>query len=208
MKKRLTAMMALTMAGVLLFAIPVSASSTSTTTTSAAQKAKQEAAAPATAMAEGVSVKADAVMVGGKAVSAEVIAKIKLAPVTNATVSAALTHAQAAVSPSASVLKIMDVTIPDELKGQPVTMTFEVPSVSAGQKVMVLHQKADGTWEEISPDAVANGQVTATFTSFSPIAFVVYNTAAKTMDVTPYVMMMALICLAGGALFMRRRYSF
>lgn len=39
-------------------------------------------------------------------------------------------------------------------------------NVVAGQKVICLHQKHDGSWETITPDKVENGKVTVTFTSF------------------------------------------
>lgn len=53
----------------------------------------------------------------------------------------------------------------------PITVTFSVAGVNAGETITVLHKKADGTWE-ILPGTAGTGTVTATFTSFSPVIFV------------------------------------
>ena len=76
-------------------------------------------------------------------------------------------------------------------------LTFSVNGVTAGQKIAVLHQKHDGSWEVINPDSVGNGTVTATFTSLSPIAFVAYNASAQTGETTPVLPIIVLICAAG-----------
>ena len=47
-----------------------------------------------------------------------------------------------------------------------------VDGVSAGDDVKIMHQKKDGSWEQITPDSVENGYVTATYSSFSPVVFI------------------------------------
>ncbi len=107
------------------------------------------------------------------------------------TAAAAIAQAKAVVNENAFVAAIV------ELDGTPGTFTLECPNVWAGQKVFVLHQLANGSWEKITPDSVANNSVTFTLTSLSPVALVVDTTASKTADMSGAVAMMALISLAG-----------
>lgn len=79
------------------------------------------------------------------------------------------------------------------------TITFEVKGVNAGDKIYLLHQKADKTWEVIHPDKVEKDSVTATFKSLSPVA-IVKVPATSTLPKTgaPVVLpVVALICAAG-----------
>lgn len=108
---------------------------------------------------------------------------------------AAQTQAVASVAPTAKVLQMIDVTLP--VSFEKAQLTFSVNGVTAGQKIAVLHQKHDGSWEVINPDSVGNGTVTATFTSLSPIAFVAYNASAQTGETTPVLPIIVLICAAG-----------
>lgn len=49
--------------------------------------------------------------------------------------------------------------------------TFAVNGVAAGDSIVILHW--NGTeWEKITPSSVADGKVTATFSSFSPVVIV------------------------------------
>ncbi len=112
--------------------------------------------------------------------------------VTTAQVEAAQTQAVASVAPTAKVLQMIDVTLP--VSFEKAQLTFSVNGVTAGQKIAVLHQKHDGSWEVINPDSVGNGTVTATFTSLSPIAFVAYNASAQTGETTP--VFYQLLCLS------------
>lgn len=73
------------------------------------------------------------------------------------------------------------VEIDATITGDKADIAIAVPDVKAGETVIVLHQKADGTWEQLPVVEVANGKVTATFTSFSPVVIVkVASTSAKT----------------------------
>lgn len=68
------------------------------------------------------------------------------------------------------VVDAMDVSVPAGTP-MPVTITFDVPGVGTGTKVAVLHYNGSA-WEVIEATA-GNGTITATFTSLSPVAFVV-----------------------------------
>lgn len=53
-----------------------------------------------------------------------------------------------------------------------VTVTFSLTGVKANQSVYALHYE-NGRWVAIKPDSVEDGKVTVTFTSLSPVAFVI-----------------------------------
>ncbi len=71
-----------------------------------------------------------------------------------------------------------------------------------GMKVKVLHLpdgkdgSVAGNWEVITPDEVGAGYVTATFTSLSPVAFVLPASSATGEGVN-VLLIAALACLAG-----------
>lgn len=78
------------------------------------------------------------------------------------------------------VVDAMDVSVPEGTP-MPVTITFDVPGVGADTKVAVLHY--NGTAWEVLEGTAGNGTITATFTSLSPVAFVVdKNTATGTSN--------------------------
>lgn len=79
-------------------------------------------------------------------------------------------------SGSYSVEKVFNVTGKVNF---PVDITFYTSAIKAKSKVAVLHQKSDGKWESLPVKDIAAGQVTATFSSFSPAAIVVYSTTAS-----------------------------
>lgn len=73
----------------------------------------------------------------------------------------------------AKILALAEVSLPEGVKGG--TIKFAVDGVYSNDTVdtiVVLHQKADGNWEQIKPSAVERGYVTATFSSLSPVAIV------------------------------------
>lgn len=178
MKKKiavvLTALMVMAM-GTTAFAATSPTTKTSETTTT-----------EATAYAN-VTVAAGGIVIDGVASTAAPTVKA----VTTAQVEAAQTQAVASVAPTAKVLQMIDVTLP--VSFEKAQLTFSVNGVTAGQKIAVLHQKHDGSWEVINPDSVGNGTVTATFTSLSPIAFVAYNASAQTGETTP---VLPILCLS------------
>ncbi len=120
-------------------------------------------------------------------------------------VNGAVTYAQKTVGNNVFVATVFDLHVPS---GQAATFTVGCPNIYAGQKVVVLHQMSNGEWETITPSNVANGSVTFSMTSYSPVAIVVDGTASKTADMGVAVAVMAVICLAGAAVCAKRvRYS-
>ena len=106
-------------------------------------------------------------------------------------------------SEKSEIVAVVEVSVPagtDTSKG--IKVTFDVAGVVAGEKIYLLHEKANGTWEVIHPNKVEAGKVTATFKSFSPVAIVKVPATAtlpKTgapLAVLPFV---ALVCAAGAA---------
>lgn len=85
----------------------------------------------------------------------------------------------------------------------PTNITIAVPGVTAGQKVAVLHQKADGTWESVPVTNVSAGSVTATFTSLSPVAIVTYA-SPKTGESFPVAGAVCIVALFGAALCVKK----
>lgn len=143
------------------------------------------------------NVKATAVTADGKAVDVDV-----KAVASEDIVKEAITKAEEK-SAKSEVLALVEVTVPAGTTGK-VTVTFEVEGVTAADagKIYLLHEKSNGYWETIHPDKVENGKVTATFTSFSPVAIVKVADTTTTLPKTgaPVVLpVVALICAAGAA---------
>ena len=189
MKKKLTAILA----AVMVLALNLSAFAAPSVTTVTADKTG--ATQTAGALADGVSVKTSGIVINGTQQTVTPVVK----SVSAATVTSAQTAAKSLVSANANLLKLVDVSLPVSFTSAKIT--FDVSGVKAGQKVTVLHQKADGTWEKISNVVVGDGTVTATFTSLSPVAFVVEGTSDKTGNVSPVLTILAAICLAGAAFY-------
>ncbi len=87
----------------------------------------------------------------------------------------------------------------DAVITEPTNITIAVPGITAGQNVIVLHQKHDGTWESVPVVGVDSGLVTATFTSLSPVAIVTYA-APSTGESFPIIAVVAIGSLAGAAI--------
>lgn len=195
MKKKL----AVLLATVMVFAMGITAVAAPSATTVTADKtgATEEAAS----LADGISVSSKGIKING--VETDVTPVLKAVPAQ--TVESAKAAAKSLVSANASLLKLVDVSLPVDF--ETATLTFDIPSVKAGQKVTVLHQQHDGTWEVIKDVEVGNGTVTATFTSLSPVAFVVEGTSDKTGTAMPVLSILAIICLAG-VVFCGRKVKF
>ena len=108
-----------------------------------------------------------------------------------------------------SVVAVVNVSLPTGVKMPEggIEITFDVDGVVAGDKIYLLHGKADGTWETITPSKVADGKVTAKFTSLSPVAIVkVTGAAASPQTGVPFVVapVTALVCVAGVAVCARK----
>ena len=91
----------------------------------------------------------------------------------------------AKVAADADVVSVVDVKLGSAMPAGGVVLTLNVDGVKAGDYVVLLHEKADGTWETIIPYAVMDGAVVAHFTSLSPVAIVKLPAAAYTAPVAP-----------------------
>lgn len=128
------------------------------------------------------------------------VAGATITVVSDETAAAAIAQAKSVVGNNAFVAAVFDLNA-----SEAGTFTLTCPNVWAGQKVIILHQLSNGTWETITPSKVANNEVTFSMTSYSPVAIVIDTTAGKTADVAPAVAVMALICLAGAVVFGRKK---
>lgn len=197
MKKKLVAVIMVSMITVMMIGLTVNAapspttSVTTTTTTATTATTATEETTPATTYANITA--SNTVIVDGEEKTLTVTAKA----VSIATLKAAQNQASSLIGAGASVLQIVDVSLPAGTTFSKVQITFNVPGIVAGQSISVLHQKADGNWETITPDAVGNGTVKATFTSLSPVAIVATNASAQTGEVAPYALIGAFICFIG-----------
>ncbi len=126
----------------------------------------------------------------------------KISAVSNETAKAVIAEANKVVGANAFIAAIVDLSVPAGTGKASFTLTC--PNVWAGQKVTILHQKADGTFESIKPDKLVNNEVTFTLTSYSPIAIVVDAGAPKTADASFAIMMIAMIALAGTVVFTKK----
>ncbi len=150
----------------------------------------------------------DKVVVDGQEVEGYLIITDTTTEVKNA----AAAQATAVAGADAKVLTVVDVNyVGGSFKS--ITVPFNLRNVVAGQKVICLHQKHDGSWESITPDKVENGKVTVTFTSLSPVAFVVTGSAAgvaspKTADgVAAAVAVFAVVAFAGAAFTGKKAFN-
>ena len=128
------------------------------------------------------------------------VAGATITVVSDETAAAAIAQAKSIVGNNAFVAAVFDLNA-----SEAGTFTLTCPNVWAGQKVIILHELSNGTWETITPSKVANNEVTFSMTSYSPVAIVIDTTAGKTADVAPAVAVMALICLAGAVVFGRKK---
>lgn len=134
---------------------------------------------------------------------------VTVAPVTETVVTQAQQAAVALVGQQESinaaavqVEKVFDLSA--AISG-PTDITISVPGVTAGQSVVVLHQKADGTWESVPVVSVASGSVTATFTSLSPVAIISYA-SPKTGESFRVLGVIVMVSMCGAA-FCARKYA-
>lgn len=191
MKKSIAALLVAVL--VLSVGTPVLASSPSSSNTNTSTQASAAAQQEAEALASGVE--AESVVVNGQSVD------VKISSASPATVSEAKKVAEINLPASATVLKVVEVSLPVDF--EKITLTFNVSGVVAGQSVTVLHMLPDHNWE-ILPATAGNGTVTATFTSLSPVAFVVGATSPKTGETLPVFAILAVICLAGTVVCSRK----
>lgn len=122
-----------------------------------------------------------------------------VAVVSTETAADAIAQAKEVVGDNAFVATVVDLQVPAGTGAA--EFTLGCPNVWAGQSVTILHQKADGSWESIKPSKVANGSVTFTLTSYSPVAVVINAAAPKTGDMATATAAVSAVCLAGAAVF-------
>lgn len=151
---------------------------------------------------------------------AEAPAGTTITAVPAATANAAKEQAKTVVGTGAAIATVVDLQVPAGT--EKASFTLQIPTVKGGDSVLILHQKSDGTWETINPDSVADGKVSFTMTSFSPVAVVIKAAevtstvvtvpsagaaapsaavsalvAPKTGDVLMAVALLAAICMTG-----------
>lgn len=81
------------------------------------------------------------------------------------------------------VVDVKDIVVPEGTEF-PVTITFTVTGVKESSKVAVLHYDTTAKkWERVEAKA-GNGTITATFTSLSPVAFVVDKNTVSSSTTT------------------------
>ena len=152
--------------------------------------------------AEDVAAPVDAVVtvVNGQEV------ELTVEPVEEAVVETVYDKVETATTSSSTethtVAAIVEVSLPAgvTMPAEGLAITFDVDGIVAGDHIYLLHQKADGTWETITPSKVADGKVTATFTSLSPVAIVKVvdeATSPKTGAPLAVAPIVALVCVAG-----------
>ena len=245
--KRLSKMAALGLALALTFGMSVNAAESVTTEGNAPvlseeqtkqyeQKAEEQAAATTvTATVGGVSVTVTKTAVAPQTLAqAEQVGADKV--VANAS-SLGISIPEGATV-TTTVVGSANITIPegtDISKG--LQLSIGISGIQAGKNYVLLHLTKDGVWETIRPDSIADGKVTATFTSLSPVVaseVIVLvgddgghdewpeprhpenaagtpagaGTSPKTGETLPAAGLMALICLAGAAVCAKRvRYN-
>lgn len=177
---------------------PNTGDNSATTDTSASTETSDIYAIPATDMASGVT--APAVTVGG------IELNVTVAAASVADVEHAKAQAQAYFGESATVLKVFDVSLPEGDYSAGVDVTLNIPGVLAGQSISVIHWNGQ-YWENLAVTNVSDGSVTATFTSFSPVAVIVNPsvTAPSTGYKASVAALLAVVFAVGAACCFRKR---
>lgn len=180
MKKIITTVMALTLAlGMSVTALGAGSPSKSVTVT----RAYLEGESATEEEAEQVAKILASNPIELKTVDASVVAEAKTAAEKLITVKA---------DEQLNVKEVFDVVVPDEVKaimenGGYLYVDFRVSGITDGSNVRVLHQNADGSWEDVTDDYWGvrdGGVVTGVFKTFSNVA-IVEITAKNTTVTTP-----------------------
>ncbi len=234
--KKLSSMLALGLALALTLGMTVSAAE-SPTTEGAAPEMKEGQIVEYTEKSEALTQAVGEVTttVGGQAVTLE---KAPVAPETllqaemiatnkAAEAAGALKLPEGKTVESTKVVGSADITLPEgtAIPEEGITLEIPISGITAGKTYVLLHLTG-GKWETIVPSSVANGKVTATFKSLSPIvaseviiaevsedsdddsddtnssgapAAANPATSPKTAETLPVAGVMTLICLVGAA---------
>ena len=132
------------------------------------------------------------------------VAGATLKPVSANTAKAMIAQARTIAGAGTFIAAIVDLEVPAGTGTA--TFTLTCPNVWKGQNVTILHQKSDGSFENITPGSVEDNKVTFTMTSYSPVAIVI-NTGAKspkTGDIILVVAAMAALSGLGAAVCTRK----
>lgn len=88
------------------------------------------------------------------------------------------------IDQGAQIMGMSDLSVPDGTDtSKGIKLTLSVSGVKSGDRVYVLHQLPNGSWETLSA-TVSDGKVTVTLYSFSPVVVVKYpaGTSVPTSD--------------------------
>lgn len=131
------------------------------------------------------------------------VAGAKIEAASAETAAAAADQAKAIYGDNAFIATVVELTVPAGTGAA--EFTLGCPNVWKGQTVTILHQKADGSWEQITPSKVGNNYVTFTLTSYSPVAIAIdASKAPKTGDPMTAIAVMGMLSLAGAGLLKKR----
>ena len=131
------------------------------------------------------------------------VAGAKIEAASTETAKAAVAEANKVYGDNTFVASVVELTVPAGTGAA--EFTLGCPNVWKGQTVTILHQKADGSWEQITPSKVGNNYVTFTLTSYSPVAIVIdASKAPKTGDPMTAIAVMGMVSLAGAGLLKKR----
>lgn len=98
---------------------------------------------------------------------------------------------------SAAIVAVVNLSIKDHVAGTPVDVTFTVDGIKAGETIMVLHEKADKTWEAVPVKEVKDNTVVATCSNFSNYSIVKVAAQAEQTGLVTVLPLAATICAAG-----------
>lgn len=138
---------------------------------------------------------------GGVAVSVTAVTQVVVADAQKAAVSL-VGQSPAGNAATVQVEKVFNLTA--TISG-PTNITINVPGITAGQNIAVIHQRHDGVWEPVAVVSVSAGSVTATFNSLSPVAIISYA-SPKTGENFAAVGIICVVSMMGAA-FCLKKYA-
>jgi len=127
----------------------------------------------------------------------------KIEAVSAETAVAVIAKANEVVGANTFIASIIDLQVPEGTGAA--TFTLHCPNVWKGQKVTILHQLKDGSFESIAPSSVENNAVTFTLTSYSPVAIVIDAAAPRTAGASDMTVVVVAVMGIAGMLFFGRK---
>lgn len=200
MKKRILALVA---AATLVMGMTMSVAAAGSSSSSSVVAEQVTVAAPSASTGSQTITAATAQEFAETTTVTTTVAGAKIEAASEAATMAAVAEANKIYGDNTFVASVVELTVPAGTGAA--EFTLGCPNVWKGQTVTILHQKADGTWEQITPSKVGNNYVTFTLTSYSPVAIVIdASKAPKTGDPMTAVAVMGLVSLAGAGLLKKR----